>query len=524
MPALLKVAGVAKAFSGVPALRQVDFEIAAGESVALVGENGAGKSTLMKILSGVWPSGSYEGQVEWDGKPLQVKSPLEARRAGISIIHQELCLFPQLSVAENLFLTEDAPYDGTPSSRLFRRVPWEQLYEKAEALLLDLGFEIPARVKVGELSVAQRQMVEIARAVHHRARLLILDEPTSALSHREVQQLFAVLARLRSEGVTLIYISHKLDEVFALADRIVVLRDGTTVADSPARETTAEEVIRWMVGRPILDRTYFSNATPQARKLLEVRDLAHRNAWGESCLEEVSFDLRPGEILGIAGLMGSGRSELLRSLVGVQPGARTGTVSYLGKPVIWNTLMEAMRDGVCFVPEDRKKDGLFLDLGVGFNFTVSILDSLCTRLRWIDLDREKKRIQELREKLGVKYASAAQPIKSLSGGNQQKVLLGKMVARSPQLLMLDEPTRGIDIGAKGEIYEVIGALAASGVGVLVVSSELPEILALCHRVLVLREGRLVADLENRGLSQEQILTHAARAAQPKAVRENEVRV
>lgn len=510
-PSLLSVTHVAKSFGGIAALKDVTFELSAGETLALVGENGAGKSTLMKILSGVWPQGSYEGQVAFDGKPLQVNSPLEARRAGISIIHQELCLFPKLSVAENLFLTEDAPYDGTPSSKMLRRVPWRQMFEKASELLADLGFDIDARARVGDLSVAQRQMVEIAKAVHHQARLLILDEPTSALSDREVRQLFAVLDRLKGAGVTLIYISHKLDEIFSLATRIVVLRDGTAVADKPVAETTPEEVVRWMVGRPILDKQYFSGATPTADKLLEVSNLTHRDPWGETKLLGISFDLRPGEVLGIAGLMGSGRSELLRSLVGALPGSREGSVRYHGKPVHWNSIIEAMNDGVSFVPEDRKKEGLFLDLGVGFNFTVSILDSLVNRVKWIDFDREKQRIEELRRHLRVKFADATQPIKSLSGGNQQKVLLGKMVARSPKLLMLDEPTRGIDVGAKGEIYEVIGELAKSGVGVIVVSSELPEILALCHRVLVLREGRCVADLANRGLTQETILTHAARA-------------
>ncbi|MBY0369071.1 sugar ABC transporter ATP-binding protein [bacterium] len=513
MTPLLQVNHIAKSFGGIAALKDVTFEIQSGECVALVGENGAGKSTLMKILSGVWPAGSYEGEVHFEGRLLSVRSPLEARLAGISIIHQELCLFPDLSVAENLLLTEEYPYSGKPSTNLARWVHWGDLNKKASLLLESLGFSIDPGATVGSLSVAQRQMIEIARAVHHQARLLILDEPTSALSSREVEQLFKILFDMKKRGVTLVYISHKLEEIFALADRIVVLRDGTAVKQLQVSQTNAAEVVREMVGRPILEKTYFGDWVSEGPPLLEIEGLGHTDRRGGEVLGGIDLQVWPGEIVGVAGLMGSGRSELLRSLVGVLPGQRAGDVQLDGKPVQWNSLREAMDAGIAFVPEDRKKDGLFLDLGVGFNFTVSILDSMTTLLKRIDASKEADLISKLKERLHVKFADSSQPVKSLSGGNQQKVLLGKMVARSPRVLLLDEPTRGIDIGAKAEIYELIAELARNGVALLVVSSELPELLALCHRIVVLREGRLVADLPNQDLNQEKLMVFAAGAPQ-----------
>ncbi len=505
---LLRVSAVKKQFGGISALSDVSFDIERGCCIALVGENGAGKSTLMKILSGVWPQGTFTGELRFAGEPLHLKSPLDARKAGISIIHQELCLFPHLTVAENLLLTEAPPFDGSPSASLFQAVGWPLLYAKASQLLEELGFEISAHSLVKDLSVAERQMVEIARAVHHQARLLILDEPTSALSTREVHRLFEVLDRMKASQVTLIYISHKLDEVFRLADRIVVLRDGRTVADLNPKETTPEEVVRYMVGRPILDKRYFEASVPAAEPLLEIEGLGHVLSDGHPRLEGIGFSVAPGEIVGVAGLMGSGRSELLRSLVGVLPGKRTGLVRFDGKVVDWKNVSESLDAGVSFVPEDRKKDGLCLDLGVGFNLSLSILRMLSDRLGLVDANRERNRAEELRRYLTVRCGTLAQSVKSLSGGNQQKVLLGKMVARGPRLLLLDEPTRGIDIGAKGEIYEIIAKLAAEGMAIMVVSSELPEILALSHRVVVLREGRQVGVLENQGLTQETILSLA----------------
>lgn len=505
---LLCVSNVSKSFGGVSALKEVDFDVRRGECVALVGENGAGKSTLMKILSGVWPHGTYSGEIHFEGKPLNLKDPLEGRRSGISIIHQELCLFPKLTVAENLFLTEGFPYDGAPSLNMFERVHWDALYDRAGKLFLDLGFDVDPRARIEELSVAQCQLVEIARAFHHNAKLLILDEPTSALSQKEVGHLFEVIRRMRKASMAFIYISHKLDEVFTLADRIVVLRDGRAVQELVPKTTDEAEVIRHMVGRPVQPSTR-KPVRSTAEPILIVKNLSHSGGEGRRVLEGISFELAPGEVLGIAGLMGSGRSELLRSLLGILPGNRGGSVQYYGREVDWTDIKQAMNDGVAFVPEDRKKDGLFLDHPISFNLTISVLQSLVDRSGCLDVRKEKNKSKDLVAKMGVKCASTRLPVKALSGGNQQKVLLGKVVALKPNVLMLDEPTRGIDVGAKEEIYAIIRQLASENMSILLVSSELPEILSLSDRVLVLREGKAVGELFNDGLTQEQVMSFAA---------------
>lgn len=505
---LLVFSHVGKSFSGVPALQDVCFEVVSGDCLALVGENGAGKSTLMKILSGVWPHGTYEGEVSLKGQPLRLTSPLDGRRCGISIIHQELCLFPELSVAENLFLTEKAPYQGQPSQALFAKVDWPLLYKRAEELFSDLGFQIDARAKLNDLSVAQRQLVEIAKAFHHRAQVVILDEPTSALSRNETEHLFKVIERLR-EKVTFLYISHKLDEVFRLSNRILVLRDGRSVAELDPKKITESEVIRHMVGRPVhLSRREGKASSGDA--ILEVQSFSHVSPAGKPVLANIQFSVEKGEVLGIAGLMGSGRSELLRSLLGLLPGERSGRVSFEGTTVEWNGMEEAMQDGVGFVPEDRKKDGLFLDHGVDFNLTLTVLRELVNKWGKLNLHVEQERVGQYAQSMAVKCGRYQDPIRTLSGGNQQKVLLAKVMARHPKVLLLDEPTRGIDVGAKEEIYGIIRDLAKRGLSILVVSSELPEILSLCDRVLVLKEGRLVGTLRNdSGLTQEIVMAYAA---------------
>ncbi|MBI1859474.1 MAG: sugar ABC transporter ATP-binding protein, partial [Deltaproteobacteria bacterium] len=484
----ITVSNIQKQFDGVPALRGVSFGVGLGECVALVGENGAGKSTLMKILSGVWPHGSFSGQILLDGAELKLCSPLDGRKAGISIIHQELCLFPQLTVAENLFLTEEFPYTGRPSQRLFSPVRWAQLREHAAHLLGNLGFDVPCDVRIDTLSVAQRQLVEIARAFHQNARLLILDEPTSALSDSEVKNLFTVINRMRQSGMSFIYISHKLDEVFTLADRIVILRDGTSVSELDPKTTNRDEIVHHMVGRPLGQTAVVKTADANRSKILEVKRLSHRSPYGEPLLKDISFSLSQGEILGIAGLMGSGRSELLRSLLGILPGNRSGEIEYDGHAAPWTDMRGAMDHGIAFVPEDRKKDGLFLDLSIRFNTSIGILDRLSPKMGWLRLNSENEEVTRLCKAMGVKLSHLDRAVRTLSGGNQQKVLLAKMVALSPRVLLLDEPTRGIDIGAKEEIYEIIRKLADCGIAIILVSSELPEILALADRVLVLREG------------------------------------
>jgi len=505
---LLSFSNVSKAFSGVYALRDVSFDVWPGDCLALVGENGAGKSTLMKILSGVWPVGTYEGEVLLNGKSMKLESPLDGRRAGISIIHQELCLFPELSVAENLFLTEEAPYQGTPSQKLFAKVDWRLLYERAESLFKELGFLIDPRARLADLSVAQRQLVEIAKAFHHRAQVVILDEPTSALSRAEVEHLFRVIEGLKSKA-TFVYISHKLDEVFRLANRILVLRDGKSVAELDPKSTSESEVIRHMVGRPVM-LAQKEGRHPSGKAILEVHGFSHDSPAGKPVLTDIEFSIEKGEVLGIAGLMGSGRSELLRSLLGLLPGERRGKVSFEGRTVEWDGMESAMQDGVGFVPEDRKKDGLFLDHGVDFNLTLTVLRELVNSWGKLDLHEEKGRVGKYAKSMRVKCNNFEDPIRMLSGGNQQKVLLAKVMARQPKVLLLDEPTRGIDVGAKEEIYSIIRSLATQGLSILVVSSELPEILSLCDRVLVLREGKLAGTLLNdKGLTQERVMAYAA---------------
>lgn len=509
MTALLRTSNIAKQFDGVFALRNVSFEIAEGECLALVGENGAGKSTLMKILSGVWPHGSYQGHVEMGSQELRLTNPLEGRKAGISIIHQELCLFPELTVTENLFLTEEFPYTGRASQTLFCRVRWTEMIRNAVRLLDDLGFQVPASESIKSLSVAQCQLVEIARAFHQNARILILDEPTSALSNSEVKNLFSVIERMRSKGMAFVYISHKLEEIFRLADRIIVLRDGMSVAELKPNNTDQAEVVRHMVGRTLPERKADRHHPCSGATILEVKQLGHHSPQGTVILDRIGFSLKQGEILGIAGLMGSGRSELLRSLLGVLPGRRTGSVLFNQEEKTWRGITDAMKDGIAFVPEDRKKEGLFLNLSIAFNTSISVLDKFRASAGLLDLSGEEKEVRRLCEAMGVKLSRLSDAVRTLSGGNQQKVLLSKVVALSPRILFLDEPTRGIDVGAKEEIYEIILKLADCGIAILLVSSELPEILALADRVLVLREGMAVGELENIHLTQEQVMSFAA---------------
>ncbi len=506
---ILSFKDVSKAFNGTPVLRHVSFDVALGECVALVGENGAGKSTLMKILCGVWPAGSFEGEVTFEGKAIHFQNTLEARKAGISVIHQELCLFPELTVAENLFLTEAFPYDGSPSQKLFSRVRWTELYEQAQKLLDGLGFVVDAQARIGNLSVAKRQLVEIARAVHHNARFLILDEPTSALSSTEVTQLFHVITEMRKREVTFLFISHRFEEIFTICDRIVVLRDGHSVANLIPTQTNEQEVVKQMVGRPIHYRT--RKRRVPGKELLRVEQLGHVLPNGKRILEGVDLQVREGEIVGVAGLMGAGRSEVMRSILGVLPGQRMGQVYREGQPIDCNGIGEALRHRLAFVPEDRKKDGLFLGQPIGFNLTVPILNRFSNWSGWMKTEAEQKEIDVLIDRMRVKCSSSLDPVRNLSGGNQQKVLLSKWVAASPKVLFLDEPTRGIDVAAKEEIYEIIEKLAEEGLGILLVTSELPELLNLSDRIVVLREGRVVGELVNRGLTQEGVMSIATGA-------------
>lgn len=506
MSALLSIQGISKSFDGIQALAGVSFDVFNGDCVALMGENGAGKSTLMKILSGVWPAGSYEGDIFFEGVPYQVNSPVEARKKGISIIYQELSLFPKLSVAENIFLTEKAPYDGSASSQLMSKVRWQKIYENAERIFEQMSVDIDPHAQLDSLSVAGRQLVEIAKAFHQKAKLLILDEPTSALSDKEIRSLFALIRKVQS-SMACIYISHKLEEVFEISNRIVVLRDGKTVAEFPTLEATRDMVIHQMVGRPLKQ----AMKVPQEESsdsILDVTGLVHETDSGRRILKGVDLNIKKGEIVGVAGLMGSGRSEFLRSILGVLSGRRNGKVLFKGNEVRWNKIDEAISAGIAFVPEDRKKDGLFLNQPVEFNLTLPMLKNLRKALGLLDLGKVSDFAKKIAAQMNVKLNHLQDAVKLLSGGNQQKVILARELSKKPALLFLDEPTRGIDVGAKGEIYDIIRRLSNQGVAILMVSSELPEILSLSHRVLILREGKSVAFLKNENLTQENILSYA----------------
>ncbi len=476
-PALLEVRGVEKSFPGVRALSGVSFEAHAGEVHALLGENGAGKSTLIKIMSGVYQPDV--GRILVDGRETRLASPDDARRAGIATIYQELLLFPELTVAENIFL-------GHAPKATFGRIDRAAMRERAETLLASLEIDdLPPDELVGALSVGNRQRVEILRALSYDARVLIMDEPTAALTEADVTRLFDIVRRLKSRGVAIIYISHRLDEIFALADRVTVLRDGAFVGTRGIGATNVGELVHMMVGRRI-DVLFPKIDVPLGEPVLEVRALMCR-----PMTKSVSVTVRAGEIVGLAGLVGSGRSELAQTLFGVTP-AEGGEIRINGKLVSIRSPAEARTLGIAYVPEDRGTQGLVRPMSVLHNFSLASLTKL-TRFGFIDRAAERRLAEAAVKQFDVKTSSLDEVAGRLSGGNQQKIVLGKWLANHPRLLILDEPTRGIDVGAKAEIHRLMGELAKTGVAILMISSELPEVLGMSDRVLVMREGRIVAE-------------------------------
>lgn len=491
---MLGLRGVKKRFGGVVALAGVDFDLRAGEIHALCGENGAGKSTLIKILSGVHPSGSFEGSYLLDGEPARFGSHADAAAAGIAVIYQELALCDELTVAENIFLGHE-PRSGP--FRLF--VDGARMRGEAQQLLRTLGIDLDPDAKIGRLGVGQKQLVEIAKALGRSSRVLILDEPTAALSERETDTLLELLRELRRGGTACIYISHKLDEVFAIADRITVLRDGRSIITRPTEELDATAVIRGMCGREVTDlfpprrSSDFSGVPP----LLSVRDLTVApTAGAPPRLRRVSLEVRPGEVLGIGGLLGAGRTELLLHIYGAWGVRCGGTVELDGRELGQVTPAAALAAGIALLSEERRRYGLCMDESVSFNLSLSSLGQLARR-GLIDAEREAAKNLAMAERVHLRSAAGAgtlaAPARALSGGNQQKVVLGKALLTRPRLLLLDEPTRGIDIGAKQEIYDLIAGLCEKGLAVLMVSSELPELLGLCDRVLVLHDGTLAGE-------------------------------
>jgi D-xylose transport system ATP-binding protein len=479
----------------------VDFSIRRGELHALVGENGAGKSTLMKILSGVYPSGSYEGSLLVEGKECRFASIRDSERAGIGIIFQELALARNISIAENIFLGNEIAHHGV--------VAWNKTMARARSILEEVGLSLDPGIRVGDLGVGMQQLVEIAKALSRDSRILILDEPTAALTESEVEILFGILARLKKRGVTCIYISHKLSEIFRIADRVTVLRDGCTIGTRIISECSEALIIADMVGRPMKEMYPWHPRIP-GDVLFEVEDWTVAPETGAPArLSGISMRLRRNEIVGIAGLMGSGRTEFARSLVGAYGVRLSGSIRLRGAPILIRNPGEGIKAGICYLPEDRKTGALNLLMDIRENTTLAALDSL-SRNGVLDRNREIKESESYVRRLGIKTPSVEKNVGMLSGGNQQKVALAKWMLCSPSVLILDEPTRGIDVGAKYEIYTIINDLADAGVCVLVISSELPEVIGLCDRILVMSAGRIAGECSHESATQEAVMTLACK--------------
>jgi D-xylose transport system ATP-binding protein len=497
---LLEMRQITKEFPGVKALDGVTFDLSAGEFHALVGENGAGKSTLMKVLSGVYPYGTYGGAIVVEDTERRFATIREAENAGIAIIFQELSLVKELTVGENIFLGQEPARFGV--------INWSELYQKASKLLQDLQLQIDPRTPVGSLGIGQQQLVEIAKALSKDAKLLVLDEPTAALTESEVATLFRILRSLKQRGVGMIYISHKLDEVFEMADRITVLRDGRTVGTSNASDLDKDKVISLMVGRDVGDIFPVSNHQ-FGETALEVKNFTAYDIDNPSkkLVDDVSFSVRKGEVLGISGLMGAGRSELLMSVFGAWSGRSSGELFVGGRPATVRSPADAIANGIGFVTEDRKRYGLLLEQTILDNMTLAGLKRISGAFI-THLSRETVAARGAMESLRVKANSPLTVAGTLSGGNQQKVVLGKWLLTNPKVLFLDEPTRGIDVGAKQEIYAEINRLAQEGLAIVLVSSELPEVLGLADRVLVLHEGKLTGEFDKSSATPERVMAAA----------------
>jgi D-xylose transport system ATP-binding protein len=499
---LLEMKGIAKRFDGVPALDGIDLAIRPGECIGLCGENGAGKSTLMKVLSAVYPHGTWDGEILLDGQPLRARSVRETEDAGIIIIHQELMLVPELSVAENIFLGNELTLPGG-------RLNYPAMNRRAEEILRELKLpDVNVVLPVKNYGGGHQQLIEIGKALNKNARLLILDEPSASLTASEIEVLLGIIRELKAKGVACVYISHKLEEVAAICDTIVVIRDGKHIATTPMPEMSVDRIIAQMCGRE-LNQLYPSLPHEVGEVVMEAR---HVTCWDpdqpqRKKVDDVSFQLRRGEILGIAGIVGAGRTELVTALFGSYPGKYEAEVWLEGRKVDTSEPLKAIRHGFALVPEDRKQHGIVRDLSVGENITLSVLGRF-SHLSRIDEGEEAREITDQIRRLALKTASPALPITALSGGNQQKAVLAKMLLTKPKVLILDEPTRGVDVGAKFEIYKLMLELAAQGIAIIMVSSELAEVLGVSDRVLVMGEGRLRGEFDNQHLTQEMVLAAA----------------
>lgn len=488
---ILSIQNICKNFPGVKALDGVSLDLYEGQVMALLGENGAGKSTLMKILSGVYVAD--EGAIIYDGKPIQFKNPREAQQQGITIIHQELNLLSGLSIAENIFLGRE------PMGKV-GNIDWKKLYADSDHLIARLGLKCSSKKLVGELSIAEQQLVEIAKAMSFNAKVIIMDEPTDALTESETLRLFDLMRELRTQNKVVVFISHRLEEVFEVCDQLAILRDGKNVCQAAVTEFTQDLIIENMVGRKLEEQYPYLPAKAQDL-VLSVEDLTNQH------IDHISFELKSGEVLGISGLVGSGRTELAKTLFGVYP-VHSGKIKLSNETVQFKSPAEAIQNGLVYISEDRKSEGLVLGLSVAENMTLSSLNRIMGPFANVDKKKERQVVEDYIGKMSIKTPSQRQIIKLLSGGNQQKVAIAKGILNQPKVLILDEPTRGVDVGAKKEIYEIINGLKASGVGVIVISSEMPELLGISDRIMVVHEGRNKGILNRDEASQEKIMSCA----------------
>jgi len=483
----LQMKGITKRFPGVLALNEVDFEVDAGEVVALIGENGAGKSTLMKILSGAHMKDA--GEIMINGKQTDIKGPFDAFEQGISTIYQELNVLPNLDIAENIFLGKEPRKNGFVDKKL--------MHHEAKKLLKNVGLDMDTATISGDLSTAQKQMIEVAKALSFDSKLIVMDEPTSSLTETETETLLNIIRQLKRQNVSIIFITHRLKEIFEISDKVAIMRDGEMVTTLETSKTTQDEVIRHMVGREV-DDIFAKQEAEIGDVVLEVTDLST-----EGFLKDISFSVRKGEILGIAGLIGAGRSEVMRAVFGVDK-KQTGEIKINGQTVKINNTGDALRNKIGFVPEDRKEQALVLGMNIRENITLACLETLA-KLRFINKKKERDVSVDYTEKLKIKTPSQEQLVQNLSGGNQQKVVIGKWMATMPEILILDEPTRGIDVGSKKEIHLLMSKLAKSGVAIIMISSELPEILGMSDRIVVMHEGRIKGELMRENATQENIM-------------------
>ncbi len=491
--ALLRLQNIHKSFPGVHALNDVTMSVLPGEIHGLLGENGAGKSTLMKILNGVYRADS--GNIVWQGNAIEIHSPQDAQRNGISMIHQELALVGYLDAGKNIFLGRE------PGGIIPGTINWGRMYADAGRIVDELGLTIDVRRPVRFFSLAQQQMIEVAKALSLDARLIIMDEPTSSLTDREVETLFSQMRALRDRGVSIIFISHRLEEIFEICDRVTVLRDGAWVATSPIADLTTDTLIKYMVGREVDQIFEPRTGSISGQVILEVKDLNRGDR-----VKDISFQLRQGEILGIAGLVGAGRTETLETIFGAHP-ASSGIIRVDGEQVHIRRPDQAIKHGIGFVTEDRKGQGLFPAMTVAINIAITRLAEL-VRAVLVNRGAVNALAEGFITRLDIRTPSTQQKVQNLSGGNQQKVIISRWMTLNPRVLMLDEPTRGIDVGAKHEIYRLMRQLASEGVGIIMVSSELPEILGVSDRVLVMHEGRIAGEFDPQRATQDDLMTAA----------------